>query len=66
MNYINHLSENAYRNPAGFSQTMDRKHLKETLLHTDGWVLSCGYMWDIQSKSLGAGVYRVTLKKKND
>ncbi len=61
---MNHISENFYRNPRGASQTMTRKELKETLLATDGWVFSCGYAWDVKSKHLGAGVYKVTLTEQ--
>lgn len=66
MNEMNHLSTNFYTMPGGYSTTMTRKQLKETLLATDGWVLSCGYCWDIRSKSLGAGVYKVWLKKQGN
>jgi len=53
-----------YNMPHIASTTMDRKDLKELLLATDGWVLACGSIYDIATKSLGAGVYRVTLKRR--
>ena len=59
------LPGNFYSMPKAANTTMDRKDLKELLLSTDGWILSCGRMYNIKSKSLGAGVYRVTLKLKN-
>lgn len=65
-NYMNHLSDMFYTMPGACNTTMTRKQLKETLLATDGWVLACGHCWDIKSKHLGAGVYKVFLKKKND
>ncbi len=60
----NHLGENAYRIPASFSTTMNKKDLHDTLLATDGWILACGYLWDIQSQHIGAGVYKVSLAKR--
>ncbi len=45
--------------------TVTRTELKALLLDTDGWVLSWGYIWDIKSKSLGAGVYSVSLVKRS-
>jgi len=43
---------------------MDRKNLKELLLSTSGWIIACGETYDIKSESLGAGVYRVFLKRR--
>lgn len=37
--------------------------LRKLMLYTEGRVSSCGYIWDIEKKSLGAGVYRLSLKK---
>lgn len=62
---INHLPNYAYSNPEGWSGTMTRRQLKETLLYTDGLVFACGYLRDIVSEHLGAGVYRVILKKRD-
>lgn len=61
---MNHLSTNFYTMPRYANTTMTRKQLKETLLATDGWIIACGYLYDIQSKHIGAGVYKVFLKKK--
>jgi len=63
---FNHLSTNFYAMPGACSTTMTRKQLKETLFATDGWVLACGYGWNVKSKSLGAGVYKVWLKKQSE
>ena len=52
-----------YNMPTTAHTTMDRKDLKELLLETDGQVICCGRLYDIKAKSLGAGVYRVTLVK---
>ena len=62
----NHLSNNFYVIPHIAAMTMTRKQLKETLLYTDGKIIACGYMYDIKSKHIGAGVYSVTLKKTNE
>jgi len=43
--------------------TMDRKDLKEILLETGGNIIACGVLYDIETKSLGADVYRVFLKR---
>jgi hypothetical protein len=60
----NHLPTSFYQIPHCASTTMTRKDLKETLLATDGWVLSCGEIFDIKSKHLGAGVYRISLEER--
>jgi len=38
---------------------------KEVLLSTDGKIMACGYIWDIKSKHIGVGVYRVFLRESN-
>lgn len=54
-----------FTNPGGSqtNTTMTTKQLRDLLLYNDGRIMACGDLWDIQSKSLGAGVYRVWLKK---
>jgi len=59
------LPNNFYALPDIAKTTMDRKDLKELLLETEGWVIACGRMYDIESKDIGAGVYRVRLKRTN-
>ncbi len=46
------------------SYTKTRKELKQLLLETQGWMFYNGYMWDINSKHLGAGVYKVWMVKR--
>jgi len=53
-----------YRAPDIANMTMTRKDLKELLLESDGWIIACGRTYDIKSKSMGAGVYRVSLEKR--
>jgi hypothetical protein len=43
--------------------TMDRDDTRELLLETGGTMLACGTLYDIETKHLGAGVYRVSLKR---
>ena len=60
---MNHLGDNFYVMPRYANTTMTQKELKETLLDTGGEILTCGRMWDIVSKNLGAGIYKVSLKE---
>jgi hypothetical protein len=60
----NHLPNSFYTMPVYASTTMRRKDYQDTLLATDGFIMACGSMWDIIGKNMGAGIYRVTLKKK--
>jgi hypothetical protein len=50
--------------PGHATTTMDKKDLKELLLETSGWIISCGQLYKIKSEHLGAGVYEVSLKMK--
>ena len=54
-----------YTMPEFANMTMDRKDLREVLLDTGGSVLARGSLYDITPKHLGAGVYKVTLKRRN-
>jgi len=49
--------------PSG-NTTMSRRELKEMLLETGGMVMARGELYDIATKHLGAGVYRVSLKAR--
>ena len=57
------LPKNFYTMPTLAKMTMDTKDLKELLLETSGSVIACGVLCDIQTKHLGAGVYKVWLKR---
>jgi len=59
----NHLSENHFRNPGKYNQVMTAAELRATILETSGRVLAWGALWDIKSKRLGPGAYRVWLVK---
>lgn len=46
------------------STTLTTKDLRALLLQTGGQLMACGYLHDIKSEALGAGVHRVTLKRR--
>lgn len=48
----------------GGNSTVNKKTLHHVLLSNGGTLLARGELHDIESKHLGAGVYRVTLKKR--
>jgi len=54
-----------YANPEMAKMVMDRKDLKELLLESEGWIIACGRTYDIISKGIGAGVYRVWLEARH-
>ena len=45
--------------------TMEKDDLRELLLQTGGTLMARGYLYNIVSKPIGAGVYRVTLEVAN-
>ena len=54
---LNHLASM----PGVSHTTMTRKQLQALLLDTDGQVMAAGGLWEVASKHLGAGIYRVYL-----
>ena len=44
--------------------TMTKAELKKLLLDTGGQIMAQGSLWEITSKHLGAGVYRVSTKRR--
>lgn len=50
--------------PVYANTTTSRRVANKMLSLTDGWIMARGEMWDVKVKSLGVGVYRVTLEKK--
>ncbi len=44
--------------------TITRKELKELLLSTDGQAIIQGRLMQIKSKHLGAGVYKITVRRE--
>jgi hypothetical protein len=49
--------------PTGTS-TVTKKQLKEILTSTGGWMLACGAAYDICSKHLGVGIYKIYLEPR--
>jgi hypothetical protein len=45
---------------------MKRKQLRAFLEATGGQVLANGSLWDVTNKHIGAGIYRVSLKKTHE
>jgi hypothetical protein len=60
------LPNHFYTMPNVANTTMDKKDLKEVLLSTGGFILACGRLYDIKSKHLGVGVYKVWLKSTSE
>lgn len=60
---INHLKDGFYITPTFARQVMTTKHVRETLESTQGYVLSLGENWRIVVRSIGAGMYEVTLDR---
>lgn len=50
--------------PGVSNATVDRKRLRAFLEATGGEVLARGHLWDVKSKHLGAGMYKVQLRKR--
>lgn len=62
----NHLANNMYSFPAIARQVMTTRQVKETLLHTDNFILACGRCWKLSVKNIGAGMKEVRLKPFED
>ena len=59
------LPNNFYTMPGFASMTIESKDLKELLLNTGGEIIACGRLYDIVTKHLGAGIYKLSLKLKH-
>lgn len=42
-----------------------REVVRRVMLDTDGVMMAHGKLWDIKAKSLGAGIYQLSLKERN-
>lgn len=49
--------------PSHGHATIERPELRAIMLRTGGQMLAQGDLWDIVTKHLGAGVYRISLKR---
>ena len=60
----NHLPARFYTiRPDLCSTTLTKEQLRETLLATDGQIIAHGELFELKTKHLGAGIYKVTLKR---
>ena len=50
--------------PSG-NATLPKKDMRDLLLETGGTVMARGYLYNINSKHIGAGVYRLSLSLAN-
>lgn len=60
----NRVLDSLAANPQHAAPSVTKKDLKAILLDTDGWMMLRGRMWDLHSKHLGAGIYRLSLKER--
>jgi hypothetical protein len=59
---LNHLASAPTMNHT----TCELKQLQRIMLDTDGVTMASGKLWDIVSKRICPGVYRISLELKND
>lgn len=57
------LPQNFWAIPRSASTMMTTRQVKQVLLHYDGRISAHGELWDIITKKIGPGVYRVSLKE---
>ena len=62
----NHLPDIFYTMPAVARCTMTRNQIKETLLATDGKILTCGRLRNLYIRHLAVGIYEVTIHRERD
>lgn len=58
---VNDMLDCFARNP-NIQPTVTSRLLKAILLYTEGWMCAQGVSYDIKSKYLGAGVYKLKLE----
>ncbi len=46
------------------SKAVRRGLMQEILLYTDGTMFLQGYMWNVKSTELGAGIYSISLERR--
>lgn len=51
--------------PTGNATASSRAVVRDIMLQTGGNMMACGHYYDVKSRSLGGGVYRMTLKEKS-
>jgi len=55
------LEDAAFRNPTGFRKIVTTADYRRIVLTEQGRIIACGHCWDIKGRSLGAGLYEITL-----
>ena len=58
----NHLKDSFYTVPKLTRQLMTLEQWKETMLFTEGRILSCGETWELCHKYVGGGIHEVTVQ----
>lgn len=58
---LNHLASM----PRYGNATATHAQVREIMLQTGGWMMACGSLYDIKSKHLGGGIYRLSLKLRD-
>ena len=59
------LPENFYTMPTQARAMLDSKELRDVLRQTGGSIIACGRLYNIVTKNMGAGMYKVTLELAN-
>lgn len=59
------LPNNFWTMPNYANVTVTAKELRAIQLKHEGWIMAQGHIWDINRQSLGAGIYKLTLKLRN-
>ncbi len=57
---LNHLASI----PKYGNATATSSQVRAIMLSTGGWIMACGNLYDIKTKRLGGGVYRLSLEKR--
>lgn len=58
------LPQNFYVFPRFATTTLKNEDLESLLLHTEGWVLACGYTWNIRTQPLTENISKVWLERE--
>lgn len=52
-------------NPYYWRLVTETKNYRAIMLHSQGRIMAQGYKWSLVGKSIGAGLYEITLKRVN-
>jgi hypothetical protein len=59
------LGNSFYVYPHHANTVLSAKEYRQILKDSEGWILAQGVIWDIIGKPLGAGMYRVSLSRRD-